>query len=268
MAAKMLATIRAGYNRRSLGALAVLIVLYALVTWVWQDVFDFSTSDWFFASIWIAMSAILCFRVDATRDVPRALVGLFGGLAIEAWGTATELWKYETHERPPFWIVPAWPVATLAIDRLGQIALLALPRRAERITVPVLLCFSGWMTWFARATLSSPMTWLVCAVMIAVGATSTKRRHDLALFAGGTVLGVFLEYWGTSRGCWTYWTQETPPIIAAFAHGFASVAFQRGIDLMIASLRHAPWNKSRLPPSSSRRRSRIVAGQRVPQTVR
>ena len=39
---------------------------------------------------------------------------------------------------------------------------------------------------------------------------------------------VFLEYWGTSRGCWTYYTGETPPLIAAIAHGFASVAFARG----------------------------------------
>ncbi len=227
---KMLAAIRAGYNRRSIAALALLVSSYGLVIAVWSDLFDFSTSDWLFTGVWIAMSAILCFRVDARRDVPRVFVGLVGGLAIEAWGTVTELWTYSTHERPPFWIVPAWPVATLAIDRVARIVELVLPRHADRFVTPILAWFALQMTWFARATLASPATWLVCAAMVVVVATTRNRRQDLALFLGGGMLGVFLEYWGTSRGCWTYWTHEVPPPIAACAHGFASVAFQRVIE--------------------------------------
>ena len=40
-------------------------------------------------------------------------------------------------------------------------------------------------------------------------------------------LGYFLELWGTTRACWTYYTLETPPLFAVLAHGLAAVAFWR-----------------------------------------
>ena len=51
-------------------------------------------------------------------------------------------------------------------------------------------------------------------------------------FTAGAAVGIFLEYWGTSRHCWTYWTKEIPPAEAVLAHGFASVAFARGVQLL------------------------------------
>ena len=47
------------------------------------------------------------------------------------------------------------------------------------------------------------------------------------LFLAGTSVGVFLEYWGTCRQCWTYYTHQVPPPIAVVAHGFAALAFNR-----------------------------------------
>ena len=252
----VLAALARGYDRASADALAVFAVMVSVVLAVWGHLFDFTTPDWLFLGIWAAMTAILCWRVRAARDVPRALVGLLGGLAIEAWGTVTDLWTYDTHERPPLWIVPAWPVATLAIDRLAALALLALPRRAERVTLPLLAAFVAWMAWFARPSWGSPVTWAALAAMVLVVAIRGDRRLDLALFVAGTALGVFLEYWGTSRECWTYWTREVPPPIAAVAHGFASVAFQRVIDvasLLTRALRPSPVRaKSAVRAGSSR----------------
>jgi hypothetical protein len=46
-------------------------------------------------------------------------------------------------------------------------------------------------------------------------------------FLAGAVLGIFLEYWGTTRECWTYYTLQKPPLFAVLAHGLASVAFWR-----------------------------------------
>jgi hypothetical protein len=40
-------------------------------------------------------------------------------------------------------------------------------------------------------------------------------------------LGYFLEVWGTTRGCWIYYTNEMPPVFAVLAHGMAAVAFWR-----------------------------------------
>jgi hypothetical protein len=53
----------------------------------------------------------------------------------------------------------------------------------------------------------------------------------MVLFIMGTALGYGLEYWGTTRQCWTYHTQQTPPMVTAFAHGFASVAFWRATQV-------------------------------------
>ena len=64
----------------------------------------------------------------------------------------------------------------------------------------------------------------------------------------GTALGYFLELWGTTRECWTYYTQATPPVIAAFAHGFASVAFGRAatVGMSLLEFRHLPrWIRLR-----------------------
>jgi hypothetical protein len=46
-------------------------------------------------------------------------------------------------------------------------------------------------------------------------------------------LGYFLELWGTTRQCWTYYTFETPPLFAVLAHGMAAVAFWRVADLVM-----------------------------------
>ena len=63
--------------------------------------------------------------------------------------------------------------------------------------------------------------------MLVVLAVPGRLRQDVTLMLAGSGLGVFLEYWGTSRHCWNYYTGEIPPLAAVFAHGYAAVAFQR-----------------------------------------
>ena len=57
----------------------------------------------------------------------------------------------------------------------------------------------------------------------------------LLTFAAGAGLGYFLELWGTTRQCWTYYTLQTPPLFAVLAHGMAAVAFWRA-GLVLESL--------------------------------
>jgi uncharacterized membrane protein len=54
----------------------------------------------------------------------------------------------------------------------------------------------------------------------------------LLTFMAGSGLGYFLELWGTTRECWTYYTLVTPPVFAIFAHGMAAVAFWRTVLVM------------------------------------
>ena len=64
------------------------------------------------------MSLLIMAGADLKKDIPIILVGFAGGMVIESWGTQTNLWFYYTYERPPLWIISAWPIASLAIDRL------------------------------------------------------------------------------------------------------------------------------------------------------
>jgi hypothetical protein len=83
------------------------------------------------------------------------------------------------------------------------------------------------MAFYTRFTLGKPFTLaalLLCALIIL---SPGKKRSALILFIGGAGLGYFLELWGTTRECWTYYTRETPPVFAVLAHGMAAVAFWR-----------------------------------------
>jgi hypothetical protein len=224
------------YDRRSALALGVLFALYVSVAVNWWELIDFSRGmDWLLAGIWAFMTALLVWDVDPKKDVPLAVVGFFGGLVIEWWGTTTNLWHYYTAERPPIWILPAWPVAALAIDRIARVLDHVVPPLRSR--VPFWLLAGGFtvaMTRFTEPSWGILSTQVVTGLMLVVTATVREPRRETIIFIGGALLGVFLEYWGTSRWCWTYYTKEIPPWEAVVAHGFASVAFTRGTQLWAA----------------------------------
>lgn len=226
---RFFATVRAGYDRRSLVALGGLIAVYTAVGVNWFHLLDLSRGmDWLLVGIWALMTALLCREVQPVRDIPLVLAAFGGGLVIEGWGTQTELWRYFTAERPPIWILPAWPVAALTIERLARMLDPLLPRRHERLVFWVgMPLFILAMTRFLWPSIHLWMSQLVVLLMVGVLFTPGDRRKDVLLFLAGSLLGILLEYWGTSRRCWTYYTAEVPPVEAIFAHGFASVAFER-----------------------------------------
>ena len=76
--------------------------------------------DWLLLGIFGFMSITIIARANLKTDLLIIFVGVCGGLAIESWGTQTNLWHYYTAERPPLWIIPAWPIASLSIDRITR----------------------------------------------------------------------------------------------------------------------------------------------------
>ena len=172
-----------------------------------------------------------CCRADLRTDGLIVLVATMGGLVIKAWGTQTNLWFYYTSERPPLWIIPAWPIATLSIDRITRALSYFLPKENKRVyQILYWLTFVPFyvlMLIFVAPTFNKPYTifaLLLCALLIIV---PTDRRLAILVFVAGAGLGYFLELWGTTRQCWTYYTYQTPPLFAVLAHGMAAFAFWR-----------------------------------------
>ncbi len=231
----------AGYDARSAVTAVTIATGYVAIGWIWRRYLDFSLGiDWLLVGIWVFMTALLCWGIAPRRDLVRAAVGLAGGLYIESWGTVTNLWWYFTSERPPIWILPAWPVAAIAIDRLSRAVDVVLPEEDLRFvwwgTLPPFVVTMGI---FTLPYASEPLTRLSWLAMLVVLVVPGRLRQDVTLMLAGAGLGVFLEYWGTSRHCWNYYTREIPPLAAVLAHGYAAVAFQRvaglvelGLDLV------------------------------------
>jgi hypothetical protein len=195
--------------------------------------------DWLLFGVFLFMSITIVARANLKTDVLIVFVGICGGLAIESWGTQTNLWHYYTAERPPLWIIPAWPIANLSIDRITRFFNWAIERSSIRKNLTVrfsLLPYLYWLTFgsflilmlaFVSPTFDKSYTWLAFILCILLILTPTDQRYALLTFIAGTGLGYFLELWGTTRQCWTYYTNETPPLFAVFAHGMAAVAFWR-----------------------------------------
>ena len=232
-----------GWNRTSAALMSgfVLVILLILYIW-WPLVQDYLATydsrypfwqqvDWLLIAIFLVMSLLITSRPNLRHDLPILLVGAAGGLVIETWGTQSGLWAYFTGERPPLWIIPAWPIANLAIDRIDRWldqSLPAIPRQAARgLYVLVFAGFFLLMLPFIWPARTAPLTLAALGLCLFLILTPPDLRRTLLTFLAGTALGYFLERWGTTRECWVYWTQQTPPFFAVLAHGMAAVAFGR-----------------------------------------
>jgi hypothetical protein len=200
--------------------------------------------DWLLIGIFGFMSITIITRANLKTDLLIIFVGVCGGLAIESWGTQTNLWHYYTAERPPLWIIPAWPIASLSIDRItrfldfGLQSLQTLIRRLfqRQEFLDSVFKILYWITFasflslmltFVAPTFDKSFTWLSLILCILLILTPTDHRYALLTFIAGTGLGYYLELWGTTRECWIYYTHQTPPLFAVLAHGMAAVAFWR-----------------------------------------
>lgn len=252
---------RLGWTRHSTALLSGFLLTLLLIGYVWWPLAaDYLATfsprhpwwaqvDWLLVGIFVAMSLLIMAGADLRTDALIVAVGLAGGLVIEAWGTQTSLWHYYTNERPPLWIIPAWPIASLAIDRIYR----GLARVSEGVRFkgqglrPTFPCTLGpwpfvyWLVFplfyalmlaFVWPTLDKPLTRGALAVTALLIASPGDRRAAVLTFAAGSGLGYFLEVWGTTRACWTYYTFETPPLFAVLAHGLAAVAFWRAGQLL------------------------------------
>jgi hypothetical protein len=216
--------------------------------------------DWLLLFDFAVMSLLIMAGADLKADALIVFVGLAGGLVIESWGTQTELWIYYTRERPPLWIIPAWPIASLSIDRLTRLSDRLVRHRSpapHTAVFPVLywtifIAFYALMLIFVWPTMDKSLTLMALLLCALLTLTPTDHRLAVLTFVAGSGLGYFLELWGTTRLCWTYYTRQTPPLFAVLAHGMAAVAFWR-TALLFQQLWAKLLSKGRYEPSTTNR---------------
>lgn len=274
-----------GFTRHSYYLFSAFLLTCFLIAYIWWPLVEEYLSyidgrlpwyyyvDWLLLGIFTFMSLTIMSRADLRTDALIVFVGMCGGLVIESWGTQTNLWHYYTAERPPLWIIPAWPIASLSIDRVTRLlkwisewlqerfrarsmrrsglngdfhspdqphltgAALPLeastagktrPAAAYRFIYWIIFpAFYALMLSFVAPTFDKSLTLAALALCLFLILTPTDHRMAVLTFLAGSALGYFLERWGTTRECWTYYTFQTPPVFAVFAHGLAAVAFWR-----------------------------------------
>jgi len=247
-----------GWSRWSFVYMGGIFITMSVVIVHWWPVLDRFFWWWKPGSpFWLQVDGLLVITLAllfllVTRDVDiRAdrwvlVVGLAGGVALESWGSGTGLWTYFTGERPPLWILPAWPIASLAIDRASKLLIGRLDlRRLRRPGLLYGLAFTFYiliLLLFVWRDLDSPLTQAAVLLQVYIILTPRDMGRHLVYFAAGATVGCLLELWGTTRLCWTYYTGQTPPLFAVLAHGMAAVAFSRAADY----LRSLNWSKGRV----------------------
>ncbi len=211
------------------------IVRYRLWGGDWWTQIPWGQLDWLLIGVFFFMTTVCVFALDLKKNLLIIGIAALGGLSIEAWGTQTELWHYYTKERPPLWIIPAWPTAALTIDILSRILTPRLPSwKPKYYTIAAWVLFPSFyiemlrFNWlYAGYSMTLFSLAIILLVSVSILAGTCDRRVAVIIFLVGSGLGYFLELWGTTRHCWIYYTGQTPPVFAVFAHGIASVTFWR-----------------------------------------
>jgi len=241
------------WTRTSYFMLSGFLMLLFLIGYVWWPLVEEYLSyfnpeisiwrqlDWLLVGNFLFMSIMIMANANLKTDLPILAIGMIGGLAIEGWGTQTELWTYYTNERPPLWIIPAWPIASLSIDRLFRLLHLSsrsIPDKLfQRLYWVIFPSFYALMIAFVWPTRNKSLTILALIMVGLLIYVLRGQRGAVLTFMAGAGLGYFLELWGTTRMCWTYYTLQTPPLFAVLAHGMAAVSFWWGLTFYRALIK-------------------------------
>jgi hypothetical protein len=234
-----------GWTRSSYYLLSAFLATLFLLAYVWWPLaeeyleqIDASRSlwrqiDWLLIGIFLAMSGLIMAGADIRQDVWILSVGLAGGLVIESWGTQTELWTYYTLERPPLWIIPAWPIASLSIDRLVRISdrFLFTGRGSGRTVLAYWLlfpAFMGLMVFFVWPTIDKPLT--LAALFLCGFLILTPVDHRLAIITfAATLIRRFSPWDGRGRFLENRVASQTAYYQALYRRSFPGLFLRKGV---------------------------------------
>lgn len=148
--------------------------------------------------------------VRPAHDAAVFLLAAALGWLAEAWGTRAGVWRYYTGEQPPLWIVPVWPLGAALVERAA--------RQAQARWGPAPRA-RYWLLAAAAAAVCVIFPWicvgadrrmLLPAAAAAGLFIAARPEDDFWLLAVGIGCVFFADLWGTTNGCWAYYTHGRP----------------------------------------------------------
>ncbi len=79
--------------------------------------------------------------------------------------------------------------------------------------------------------------WMMISLVVFLLLYKSDWRIDLPLFVAGFGLGYWGEWWGTTRGIWTYWNGATPPDYLPPLWGIGVLTVYRSSQLVLPLLK-------------------------------
>lgn len=191
-----------------------------------------------FAAILAATFWILTRRTDPPGDLKAFCAAVLLGACVESWATRTGLCVYYTGERPPLWILPAWGLGALLIDRLGERLRSAWAgsigkKTREQAYWTASGAVIAAFVFFSRPAWTSWGTPLLLFIVLAALFARPDPAEDFWPLAAGMAAVFFVDLWGTEARCWRYYLQ-TEPGGQALGVGFAMLL---NATVMLGALR-------------------------------
>lgn len=99
----------------------------------------------------------------------------------------------------------------------------------------------GWDTAITILFHYGITPWVILAMVCFLIFIRSDYRLDLPTFAAAVLLGYWGEWWGTSRGFWTYWNNASPPIYLPPLWGIGVLTVYHFKELIF------PWLEQNVP---------------------
>ena len=119
----------------------------------------------------------------------------------------------------------------------------------------------GWQNGLALLLHYGWFPWVFLGLVVFLLLYRSDYRSDLPLFLAGLALGYWGEWWGTTRGVWTYWNGATPPDYLPPLWGIGLLTVCRLAGLLASLLERTLLERWRLgQPGLDRSLPRWVSG--------
>jgi hypothetical protein len=99
----------------------------------------------------------------------------------------------------------------------------------------------GWQSALLLIIEFAPLSWFVLGLVLFLLLYRSDFRSDAPLFLAGYSLGYWGEWWGTTRGLWTYWNGAMPPEYLPPLWGIGLLTVYRLSTLLTFQNDLPPW---------------------------